>query len=110
MPRKRKPEFKFWPEQLAVWNASPNLTLCPKYRNRRIGFDKVIAHIKRDVIRLPAFSCCDPMVCCPRGIMSDMLLMAAFQFGNPIISVTSFRVWLALMVLQFMGHTFCAGL
>jgi hypothetical protein len=33
---------------------------------------------------LPAFGCCRPMVCCPRGIMSDVLLMAAFQFGNPI--------------------------
>ena len=46
MPRKKKPEFHFPPEVLAVWHAAPNLTLCPKYRHR--GFDEVLAHIKKD--------------------------------------------------------------
>ncbi len=47
MPRKKKPEFKFPPEMLAVWKStSPQLTLCPKFR--RAGFDKVLEHIKKD--------------------------------------------------------------
>ncbi len=49
MPRKMKPEFEFSPEQLAVWRAMPNLILCPKYR--RVGFDKVLAHIRQDHCR-----------------------------------------------------------
>jgi hypothetical protein len=48
MPRPKKPEFEFSPEQRAVWRAMPKLTLCPKYQKRRIGFHKVLEHIERD--------------------------------------------------------------
>ncbi len=46
MPRKKKPEFEFPPEMLAVWKSAPQLTLCPRFR--RAGFDKVLEHIKKD--------------------------------------------------------------
>jgi hypothetical protein len=46
--RHRKPDFDFSPEQLAVWRAMPKLTLCPKYTRRKVGFDKVLAHISKD--------------------------------------------------------------
>ncbi len=46
MPRKKKPEFEFSPEMLAVWKSAPQLTLCPKFR--KAGVDKVVEHIKKD--------------------------------------------------------------
>jgi hypothetical protein len=46
MPRPKKPPFEFTPEERAVWRAMQMLPLCPKYR--RVGFDKVLAHIKKD--------------------------------------------------------------
>jgi hypothetical protein len=48
MPRHKKPAFEFSPEDRAVWRAMPKLTLCPKYTRRKVGFDKVLAHIKQD--------------------------------------------------------------
>jgi hypothetical protein len=46
MPRKKKPDYDYPPEIKAIWHAAPNLTFCPKYR--RVGFNKVLAHIRDD--------------------------------------------------------------
>ena len=35
-------------------------------------------------MRFPTSCGCHPVVCCSRRIMSDVLPMAAFQFGHPI--------------------------
>ena len=48
MPGKKKPEFEFSPEHQAVWRVTPKLRLCPKYTKRKVGFDKVVAHIEQD--------------------------------------------------------------
>lgn len=47
MPKHLNPErqFKFSPQEKAVWAAMPRRTLCAKYQKRRVGFDKVFEHI-----------------------------------------------------------------
>ena len=70
-------------------------------------------------VRLPTFHCCYPVVTCPRRIMSDMLLMTAFQLGNPVqffVQMKTYdlprstRRWLAERVLLMLhALTFCAG-
>ena len=46
LPRKKKPTWDFPPEVRAIWHASPNLTLSPRFR--RASADKVLAYIKKD--------------------------------------------------------------
>jgi len=46
LPLKKEPKFEWPPEIRAIWHASPNLTLCARFR--RAGADKVEAHLRKD--------------------------------------------------------------
>jgi hypothetical protein len=52
LPRKKNPTWNFPPEIRAIWRAAPKLTLCPRFR--RVGIDKVLAHIENDSQRCVA--------------------------------------------------------
>jgi hypothetical protein len=109
----KKPPFEFSQKTEPSGDAMPKPTLCPKYTRRKVGFDKVVAHIERPVggqrdmfiLKLAAVTCVVYL-----GI-SLMLFLGglALVYWKGIVGYShSFLAWAVLFGLVWLVSFFAA--